>query len=135
MLHMFFIIILKYYVLFSSKKYYVHTDAPNQTVLTLSTKTLDEPFVNRTLHWPVTRWTKYALYYYFILAFDIGSELFREVLLPETFRWRSALGLQLSVSKDQTSIALFAKNNKINASCLDMGDERVLRREVMDQIG
>lgn len=132
MLHMFFIIILKYYVLFSSKKYYVHTDAPIQTVLTLSTETLDEPSVNRTLHWPVTRWTKYALYY-FILAFDIGSELFREVLLPGTFRWSSALGLQLSVSKDQTSVALFAKNNKINASCLR--DERVLRREVMDQIG
>jgi F-box interacting protein len=40
-------------------------------------------FVNGALHWLALRMTDYLKIYCFILVFDLGDEVFREILLPE----------------------------------------------------
>ncbi|TQE13695.1 hypothetical protein C1H46_000702 [Malus baccata] len=62
--------------------------------------------VNGALHWPVFRNTK-AERNYFILKFDLGREVFRRMSLPHTFKWKFELGLRLTFTGDEKSVALF----------------------------
>ncbi|XP_007207683.2 F-box/kelch-repeat protein At3g23880 [Prunus persica] len=68
--------------------------------------------VNGALHWPAIPRKTVDDLCYFILAFDLGSELFREMPMPESFEWHTSLGLQLSVSGDRKSIALFVMDHR-----------------------
>lgn len=92
-----------------------------------------QTFVKGTLHWPVLR-RKDDGFYYFILTFDVGSGLFSELPMPESYRWSFSLGLQLSVSVDQNCIALFTTRNWTKDRCLDIWIMRVWHKGVMDQI-
>lgn len=66
-----------------------------------------QAFVNGTLHWQAVCETHDASYH-FILTFDLGSELFSEIMMPEISKPSpSNQQLQLSASGDGKSIALF----------------------------
>nr|XP_011461468.1 PREDICTED: F-box protein CPR30-like [Fragaria vesca subsp. vesca] len=65
-----------------------------------------QAFVNGALHWHAKRWKEHDLYY-FILIFDVGRGLLRETMMPESLEGGRPLTLQLSVSGDGKSIALF----------------------------
>ncbi|KAM5583149.1 F-box protein CPR1-like [Rosa sericea] len=65
-----------------------------------------QAFVNGALHWHAKR-QKEDDFYYFILIFDVGRGLIRETMMPESLKCDSRSTLQLSVSGDGESIALF----------------------------
>ncbi|KAL6205820.1 hypothetical protein ACLB2K_023072 [Fragaria x ananassa] len=65
-----------------------------------------QAFVNGALHWCAICWTNDA-FNYFVLAFDLGSELFREIMFPKSLKWDPSLALRISVSRDGKSIAVF----------------------------
>ena len=65
-----------------------------------------QAFVDGALHWHARRWKEHDLYY-FILIFDVGRGLFSETMMPESLEGDRPLKLQLSVSGDGKSIALF----------------------------
>ncbi|KAM5582702.1 F-box protein CPR1 [Rosa sericea] len=73
---------------------------------------LAQAFVNGALHWDAYG---LASKLHFILAFDVGSELFREIMIPKSLDWDSFkpwhgdLSLRLSVSGDGKSLALFMR--------------------------
>ncbi|KAL6195202.1 hypothetical protein ACLB2K_030822 [Fragaria x ananassa] len=77
---------------------------------------LPQAFVNGALHWDV-RSKASSKHRYFILAFDVGSELLREIMMPESLDWDSFrpgfgdLSLQLTVSGDGKSLALFLRHH------------------------
>ncbi|XP_062014431.1 F-box protein CPR1-like [Rosa rugosa] len=65
-----------------------------------------QAFVNGALHWSAIR-QKNDAFNYFVLAFDVGSELFREIMFPKSLKWDPPLALRISVSGDGKSIAVF----------------------------
>ncbi|XP_062017941.1 F-box protein CPR1-like [Rosa rugosa] len=67
-----------------------------------------QAFVNGALHWDACDLTS-SSYRDFILAFDVSSELFREIMTPKSLDsdLQRVLTLQLSVSGDGKSLALF----------------------------
>nr|XP_004294844.2 PREDICTED: F-box protein CPR30-like isoform X2 [Fragaria vesca subsp. vesca] len=69
---------------------------------------LGQTFVNGAVHWLAVHLEGDDVNY-FVLAFDVGSESFREVMLPKTFKMDSAVELRLSVSGDKKSIGLFVR--------------------------
>ncbi|KAI5332830.1 hypothetical protein L3X38_022959 [Prunus dulcis] len=64
-------------------------------------------FVNGVLHWPVVSNSDHC---YFILTFYRGNEVFCMIPMPKIIQWNFNLGLQLSVSDDRKSIALFMRD-------------------------
>ncbi|KAL6205809.1 hypothetical protein ACLB2K_023061 [Fragaria x ananassa] len=64
-------------------------------------------FCNGAIHWAVKRWTNGA-FYYFILTFDVGSELFREITMPESTKYPLLWESRVSVSGDGNSLALLS---------------------------
>ncbi|XP_021820020.1 uncharacterized protein LOC110761765 [Prunus avium] len=78
-----------------------------------------QAFVNGTLHWPVLRRTDYGNEY-FILTFDVSSKLFCEMPVPKSLICDFKLGLQLSVSGDGKSIALFSMDDRCEDRFLDI---------------
>nr|XP_004294894.2 PREDICTED: F-box protein CPR30-like isoform X2 [Fragaria vesca subsp. vesca] len=79
-----------------------------------------QAFVNGALHWDAHRFRS-SSYRYFILAFDVSSELFREMMLPKSLdpNLASFLSLQLSVSGDGKSLAMFVRDST-RSSFLDI---------------
>ncbi|XP_024160182.1 F-box protein At4g22390 isoform X2 [Rosa chinensis] len=69
---------------------------------------LGQAFVKGALHWLAIRWEGDDVIF-FVLAFDVGSESFREIMLPKTFKMEESLELRLSVSGDRQSIGLFVR--------------------------
>ncbi|XP_062016550.1 F-box protein CPR1-like [Rosa rugosa] len=69
---------------------------------------LGQAFVNGALHWLAIRWEGDDVIF-FVLAFDVGSESFREIMLPKTFKMEESLELRLSLSGDRKSIGLFVR--------------------------
>ncbi|XP_062013922.1 F-box protein CPR1-like [Rosa rugosa] len=69
-----------------------------------------QAFVNGTLHWQAVRGPNGAGYH-FILTFDVGSESFSEIMMPESFTSSMLMRFQsqLSVTGDGKSIALFSR--------------------------
>ncbi|XP_050371076.1 F-box protein CPR1-like [Argentina anserina] len=67
-----------------------------------------QAFVNGALHWDVCGLASTS-YHYFVLAFDVSSELFREIMVPKSLEsdLQGVLSLQVSVSGDGKSLALF----------------------------
>lgn len=67
---------------------------------------------NGAIHWAVERLKNAGAYYHFILAFDLGSESFREILMPKgtELHFRPLV----SVSGDGKSLALFTTYNDTN---------------------
>lgn len=83
-----------------------------------------QAFVNGALHWLALH-TVDAGFNYFVLTFDVGSESFREIMLPKCFRLEGPLELRLSVSGDGKSLALFVRCKSETDCFLDiwvMGD-------------
>ncbi|PRQ33751.1 putative F-box domain-containing protein [Rosa chinensis] len=66
-----------------------------------------QALVNGALHWHAKR-RKEDDFYYFILIFDVSRGLFHETMMPESLKCDPELTLQLSVSGDGKSIALFS---------------------------
>lgn len=76
-------------------------------------------FFNGAIHWAVEHWKNAGAYYYFILAFDLGSESFREILMPKGTELHRIP--RVSVSGDGKSLALFTRYNDENdGTCLDI---------------
>jgi F-box interacting protein len=72
-----------------------------------------QAFVNGAFHWLAFRMTDDQKYYPFVLVFDLGDEVFREILLPELPGHESLLkkeGASLLVYGN--SIALFEKGSQ-----------------------
>ncbi|KAL6200620.1 hypothetical protein ACLB2K_030401 [Fragaria x ananassa] len=73
----------------------------------LSGQRSPQAFVNGALHWDAGGFCN------FILAFDVGSELFRKIMMPKSLDWDSLsagnLTLRLSVSRDGKSLAMFLR--------------------------
>ncbi|XP_050370887.1 F-box/kelch-repeat protein At3g23880-like [Argentina anserina] len=69
-------------------------------------------FVNGALHWDA-HGLRSSTRRYFILAFDVGSELFQEIMMPKCLDWDSlclgGMTLRSSVSGDGNSLALFVR--------------------------
>ncbi|BFG22901.1 hypothetical protein CerSpe_091750 [Prunus speciosa] len=78
-----------------------------------------QAFANGALHWPVPRRTDYGIEY-IILTFDVSSKLFREMPVPKSLIFDFKLGLQLSVSGDGKSIALFSMDDRCEDRFLDI---------------
>lgn len=80
-----------------------------------------QAFVNGALHWQAFRWKKDG-FYYFILLFDVGRNLFREIKMPDSIKPDVSSGptLQLSVSGDGMSIALFRRGYSDAGFVLDV---------------
>ncbi|PQP99726.1 F-box protein CPR30 [Prunus yedoensis var. nudiflora] len=76
-------------------------------------------FFNGVLHWPVFCKTNGDLYY-FILTFHLGKEVFRKMPMPKIIKWKFDLGMQLSVSDNRKSIALFTMDNRFEDSFLEI---------------
>lgn len=76
-------------------------------------------FVNGAIHWLAFRLTNDA-YIYFVLSFEVSSESFREIMLPESFKLDVSLDLRLFVSGDGKSLGLFAKCDSDTDSFLDI---------------
>jgi F-box interacting protein len=68
-----------------------------------------QSFVNGALHWLAFRWTDDNKYHYVVLVFDLGDEVFREILLPEICYENGYKLRQASLSVYGNSIALFEK--------------------------
>ncbi|BFG22411.1 hypothetical protein CerSpe_086850 [Prunus speciosa] len=69
-------------------------------------------FLNGVLHWPVDCRTNSGDLCSFILAFDLGKEVFSKIFMPKVIQRNFGLGLRLSISGDRKSIALFAVNTR-----------------------
>jgi F-box interacting protein len=65
-----------------------------------------QAFVNGALHWSAICRRNDA-FNYFVLTFDVGSEVFREIMLPKSLKCDPSLALRISVSGDGKSIAIF----------------------------
>ncbi|CAL2259621.1 unnamed protein product [Prunus armeniaca] len=79
-----------------------------------------QAFVNGALHWPALRRTDYGSNY-FILTFEVGSKLFREIRVPKSLiEYNYHLGLWLSISGDGKSIALFSMDYRCEDSFLEI---------------
>ncbi|KAL6203671.1 hypothetical protein ACLB2K_027371 [Fragaria x ananassa] len=83
-----------------------------------------QAFVNGALHWDAHGFES-SLLCNFILAFDVGSELFRKIMMPKSWDWDSLsagnLTLRLSVSGDGKSLAMFSRyTSDTNTSFLDV---------------
>ncbi|PRQ31098.1 putative F-box domain-containing protein [Rosa chinensis] len=65
-----------------------------------------QAFVNGALHWSAIHRTN-DTFNYFVLAFYVGSEWFREIMFPKSLKWDPTLALRISVSGDGKSIAVF----------------------------
>ncbi|KAL6202131.1 hypothetical protein ACLB2K_025842 [Fragaria x ananassa] len=65
-----------------------------------------QAFVNGAFHWCAIRQTNDA-FNFFVLAFDLGSELFREIMFPKSLKWDPSVALRISVSRYGKSIAVF----------------------------
>ncbi|KAL6283261.1 hypothetical protein ACE6H2_014190 [Prunus campanulata] len=95
-------------------------------------KAASTAFVNGVLHWPVVCQTDVDSYY-FILTFDLGKEVFSQIPMPKITQWNFKLGLQLSVSDNRKSIALFMMPNNL---FMDYGrEDSVLDIWVMKEYG
>ncbi|XP_021831966.1 F-box/kelch-repeat protein At3g23880-like [Prunus avium] len=95
-------------------------------------KAASSAFVNGVLHWPVVCQTDVDSYY-FILTFDLGKEVFSQIPMPKIIQWNFKLGLQLSVSDNRKSIALFMMPNNL---FMDYGrEDSVLDIWVMKEYG
>ena len=68
-----------------------------------------QAFVNGALHWVAFRRADDENLQHFVLVFDLGNEVFREILVPELPDYTSAFAglLSVSVSAYGNSIALF----------------------------
>ncbi|XP_021806415.1 F-box/kelch-repeat protein At3g23880-like [Prunus avium] len=98
-------------------------------------KAASSAFVNGVLHWPVARQT-YVGSYYIILTFDLGKEVFSQIPMPKIILWNFKLGLQLSVSDNRKSIALFMRPDDREDFYMDYGREYpVLDIWVMKEYG
>ncbi|KAH0987555.1 hypothetical protein GBA52_014732 [Prunus armeniaca] len=82
-------------------------------------------FVNGILHWPVVSDGDGC---YFILTFDLGKEVFGKIPMPKIIRWNPKWGLQLSVSENRKSVALFMRDN----SCKDFMMDNRCEDSVLD---
>ncbi|XP_021822176.1 uncharacterized protein LOC110763652 [Prunus avium] len=92
-------------------------------------------FVNGVLHWPVVGYTN-GDSRYFILTFDLGKEVFGKIPIPKIIHWNPKWGLQLSVSDNKKSIALFMRPNNREDFYMDYGhEESVLDMWVMKEYG
>lgn len=70
-----------------------------------------QAFVNGAIHWKAAQClTTGGCEIGVILAFDVGNELFREIMVPECFR-QVRLAWRVSVSGDGKSIALFKESH------------------------
>ncbi|XP_021806440.1 F-box/kelch-repeat protein At3g23880-like [Prunus avium] len=85
-------------------------------------KAASSAFVNGVLHWPVARQTDVGVYY-IILTFDLGKEVFSQIPMPKIILWNFKLALQLSVSDNRKSIALFMRRNNHEDFYMDYGRE------------
>ncbi|CAL2254795.1 unnamed protein product [Prunus armeniaca] len=82
-------------------------------------------FVNGILHWPVVSDGDGC---YFILTFDLGKVVFGKIPMPKIIRWNPKWGLQLSVSENRKSVALFMRDN----SCKDFMMDNRCEDSVLD---
>ncbi|XP_008227037.1 PREDICTED: F-box/kelch-repeat protein At3g23880-like [Prunus mume] len=82
-------------------------------------------FVNGILHWPVVSNGDGC---YFILTFDLGKEVFGKIPMPKIIHWNPKWGLQLSVSENRKSVALFMRDN----SCKDFMMDNRCEDSVLD---
>ncbi|PQQ01013.1 F-box/kelch-repeat protein [Prunus yedoensis var. nudiflora] len=93
-------------------------------------------FVNGVLHWPVARQTAVGFSYYIILTFDLGKEVFSQIPMPKIILCNFKLALQLSVSDNRKSIALFMRPYNCEDFYKDYGREySVLDIWVMKEYG
>lgn len=69
-----------------------------------------QAFVNGILHWLAIYEAEDGNSYYFILTFDVHTESFSKLMMPEIVPSRASAKLQVSVSSDGKSIALFSRN-------------------------
>ncbi|BBH02038.1 F-box and associated interaction domains-containing protein [Prunus dulcis] len=98
-------------------------------------KAASSAFVNGVLHWPVVCQTDVD-FYYIILTFDLGKEVFSQIPMPKIIQLDVNLGLQLSVSDDKKSIALFMRPNNREDFYVDYGrEDSVLDIWVMKEYG
>ncbi|ONI13429.1 hypothetical protein PRUPE_4G221400 [Prunus persica] len=98
-------------------------------------KAASSAFVNGVLHWPVVCQTDVD-FYYIILTFDLGKEVFSQIPMPKIIQWDVNLGLQLSVSDNKKSIALFMRPNNREDFYVDYGrEDSVLDIWVMKEYG
>ncbi|PQQ01010.1 F-box/kelch-repeat protein [Prunus yedoensis var. nudiflora] len=73
---------------------------------------------------------------YFILTFDLGKEVFGKIPMPKIIHWNPKWGLQLSVSDNKKSIALFMRPNNREDFYMNYGrEESVLDIWVMKEYG
>jgi hypothetical protein len=56
----------------------------------------------------------------FVVAFDVGNESYREIILPKSFEPERSLELRLSDSGDRKSIALFVRCKSESRCFLDI---------------
>nr|XP_011460750.1 PREDICTED: F-box protein CPR30-like isoform X2 [Fragaria vesca subsp. vesca] len=78
-----------------------------------------QAFVNGALHWLALRWMG-DHFVYFVVAFDVGSESYREVMLPKRFKTEKSVELRLCASGDMKSIALFVRCKSESDCFLDI---------------
>ncbi|XP_008226227.2 PREDICTED: F-box/kelch-repeat protein At3g23880-like [Prunus mume] len=98
-------------------------------------KAASSAFVNGVLHWPVACQTDVESYY-IILTFDLGKEVFGQIPMPKIIQRDYYLGLQLSVSDNKKSIALFMRPNNREDFYWDCGrEDSVLDIWVMKEYG
>ncbi|CAL2253500.1 unnamed protein product [Prunus armeniaca] len=98
-------------------------------------KAASSAFVNGVLHWPVAYQTDVESYY-IILTFDLGKEVFGQIPMPKIIQRDYYLGLQLSVSDNKKSIALFMRPNNREDFYWDYGrEDSVLDIWVMKEYG
>ncbi|XP_050370168.1 F-box/kelch-repeat protein At3g06240-like [Argentina anserina] len=76
--------------------------------------------VGGALHWLALRWLDDDHFNYFVVAFDVGSESYREIMLPKSFRTEKTLELRLCASGDRKSIALFVRSKSEFDGFLDI---------------
>ncbi|PRQ31095.1 putative F-box domain-containing protein [Rosa chinensis] len=65
--------------------------------------------VNGALHWLAICWTNDHQIKYVVMAFDVGGQPFREIMLPESLQLDELLEFRLGVSGDRKSIGLFVR--------------------------
>ncbi|PRQ31101.1 putative F-box domain-containing protein [Rosa chinensis] len=75
--------------------------------------------VNGTLHWLALRCVD-DHYSHFVVAFDVGSESYREIMLPKCFKADKSLELRLCASGDRKSIGLFVRCKSESDCFLDI---------------
>lgn len=91
-------------------------------------------FVNGTLHWLAVRRTNDASNY-FILTFDVGSESCSGMMTPVIFVFELSMSvkLQLSVSGDGKSIALFSGYYEDDSNAVHLLDIWVMKEYGMHE--